>query len=389
MERSKITYWSIFALNIILLTYIVSAAQCVESIEDAYISCGPSNLECYFGVGDNLENTTVFFTSNLVGVTEVDKIRVFICDSEDCSGERFYQEDYDNELIRDLGGGEYYIDISDSDTSEITSSFGDYYVRAIIDPDTAFDDSHLNKIVTKQIYFSKVLVPRLSCPLTATVDRETTCEILVEDSDGTTLTSFDTMIVIENAEIVDKDINEFTFIPKFEGDVYIELKVTADNYLDAYADERIFVNNPVNEHTLEIDGKDFKDIDAGIETGFHKIRLVLEKSGKPLPLNEVEGTITNPAGLETQLEFLKVEENVVEVSYNLEQPGQTYTFKAVVKPQDENEEFMVLQYNLVTQGDVTDPYSSSITWILVLAGIGALVLIITIVLIGVMVRRRK
>ena len=71
--------YMLMMLVMLLTVGIVNAAMCVETLQDIYISCGDSNINCEFGVGSDLKNISVIITSDVLDNLNQIPIKVFLC----------------------------------------------------------------------------------------------------------------------------------------------------------------------------------------------------------------------------------------------------------------------------------------------------------------------
>ena len=377
--------------GILLVLPMINGAMCVETIANAYISCGSNNINCEFGAGDDIENVSVIFTSQITTANQV-PVSVFM-----------YR---DNLLTNRIGGQIDIISIKQGNENTATvnckgnnallcrnlkavGKSGDYFMKAIIDP------NGINFEVNRTIQFKKTLNLLLSCPLEGFINRAITCSWKVRDSDqtDTLVTGYKQIVTITQGSRTISPTGlaegEVTFSTDITGSVDVEVTASEQTYLTGIEKSKIELVHPTNTQTLLIDSTDFFDITGGIQSGIHQLVMSVEKGGSSIPIDSIDAVIINPAGLETPLTFTKVDSNTLKTQFNFLQQGTSYTYRGTIFFEDPTEDSLGFEYAIVTAGDVTTPYRGSLTVIIIAIIAGLIVIIVVLFIISRLVRRKK
>ena len=374
--------YMLMMLVLLLSVGIVSAAMCVETLSDIYISCGDNNINCEFGVGEELKNISVVVTSNVTTIDKV-KIKVFLCKNEACDGANRLDE---LSAIFTNQDGQAFINCPGVNCLDATSikSSGNYYIKAFVDPD------NINRIITQQINIKKKLILLLSCPLEDFINREISCTFKVRDSDTNNLVSgYTPDVFVSGDNEIALSSDKVTFNTQSVGGVDVTVKVSKEGFLDTEETATIEIKHPVNQQVLLVDNTNFFDFRGeGISVGTHELKLKIDKSGVPIQVNSIEAVMITPSGREDPLNFNKVGDEW-KSNYNFVQSATTYTLKGEVFFEDPAEDSLKFEYAMVTIGEITEAYGGGLLYIALGIGGGFIVIVVVLIIIFRVVGRKK
>lgn len=370
----------------------IDAAQCVASTADEFFTCG-ENTNCEFGVGNDINDVSLNFK---------------LLKDQDSVSVNFFLYRGEDRISQKTGvatkKGEYYIinlGCEDStevclDTSRVTYSGDNYYLRAVIDPYNRWNnDDGINKTVEKDISFKKSLQVLLNCPIEAFVDQEVECTFEVKDiEEPTTLVSYTPSVIVEQGGIsISSQLgtDSVVFSGNELGDVYIEVMASAAGYISGSDFTQVIMSRPEKKETLLINGKTLESYSGlGVTPGTHEITIKIEKGGKSFDVNNIDAVLETPSGQKVPLTLQEVSEGTFKTNVNLEQVGTTYFIKGTVYPEDESELPFTFQNSIVIAGKVDQANEQGILWIVIGSSAGLVFfVIIVIVLLRLGKRKRK
>lgn len=249
--------------------------------------------------------------------------------------------------------------------------------------------TEIKKISIKQDYELN-----FRCPITNYMGEQTKCTWAPYDNLNKKAISINPPIITitQGSTVINGNqlADSITFTPIAEGDMKIDVTVSALGYVDKQDTITVKVTSTGNVATLKIDNTNTASItEAGVKTGARKLTFEVKKGTKIIPLRNINAKLITPTGEEKTVTFVKLSSGAWEATVNLDEAGQTYLFEATLIPLDSTENSIPFTYDILTLSSATPKDEWNTTMIIIAISIIVVIMIGTALVIFFLTRKKK
>jgi hypothetical protein len=384
MKNKIIT--SIICISLILISMnFILAASC-QPLGDAGINC--ANVNCNYGVNQNLNNITIFVKPNLGNITQ--QLKIYICKYHtECLSNSNASNRVSTILYATPKNNIVNLNCPSSTSSTClpyTSPTSNSYTMQVF-------ITELNKSYFKDVVIKASLSLKLSCDTKVDVGRTGTCKLTTTEAQSPFTSRVPNTPVIKIVYKNLDDVQEITdYNVQLVGDYYSltytapstpgGLTITASVDKDTYiGDTKVFPTITVSDLSRKvnflIDDKPYSEVGSSLSTGTHTLKLVATESGSAIDVQNIEASIRSPTQTDADATVLTFvgSGNTWTTTYNFLQTGQSYIMQGAVNYIDSSKDPTPIPYTLTTAGNgATDKTTINWgLWIGIVVGVIALI----------------